>query len=295
MSLLNRKRYIVIGLLPALLLYVVVVIYPIVSSFYFGFFDWNGLSQPVFVGIKNFREILTDKVFWQSFRNNMIVVIASVLGQVPLGLLLAVILSSKLRGARFFRSAFFMPMVLSTVVVGLLWSVLLNYNNGVINRLLRMAGLDSVAQNWLGDPKIAIYVICIIVIWQFIGFYMIIFLAAIQNISAEVLEAADIDGANPVQKLTLVTLPMLWPTVMTAVVLCISGSMRSFDLVYVMTQGGPAHATELMATYMYSKTFDVYKYGYGSAVSLVIFVISFSFIAISRTLMDRKSADGKEA
>lgn len=293
MVLLQKKRYIIVGLAPALLIYFVVVIYPIFSSFYYGFFEWNGLGQPLFIGLDNFSEILTDKVFWLSFRNNMIVVGASILGQVPLGLLLAVILSGRLRGARFFRSAFFMPMVLSTVVVGLLWSVLLNYNSGVVNRVLSAVGLADLAQNWLGDPSIAIFTICGVIVWQFIGFYMIIFLAAIQNISEEVLEAADIDGASPAQKLFMVTLPMLWPTVITAVVLCISGSMRSFDLVYVMTQGGPANATELMATYMYSKTFNVYKYGYGSAVSLVIFIISFSFIAVSRWFMNRGA--GKDA
>jgi raffinose/stachyose/melibiose transport system permease protein len=294
MRLLQKKRYIIAGLLPALLLYAMVVIYPIASSFYYGFFEWNGLSRPVFIGIENFRNILQDGVFWLSFRNNMLVVVASILGQVPVALVLAVILSSKLRGVRFFRSAFFMPMVLSTVVVGLLWSVLLNYNSGVVNRILTAAGLEKLAQNWLGNPSIAIYAICVVILWQFAGFYMIIFLAAIQNISTEVLEAADIDGANPAQKLLFVTLPMLWPTVMTVVVLCISGSMRSFDIVYVMTQGGPAHATELMATYMYNKTFNVYKYGYGSAVSLLIFVISFSLIAVSRMLMERKGLGGGE-
>jgi raffinose/stachyose/melibiose transport system permease protein len=132
------------------------------------------------------------------------------------------------------------------------------------------------------------YTVSGVVIWQFIGLYMIIFLAALQNVPGEIMEAADIDGASEARKLFSITLPMMWDTIIAAVVLCIAGSMRSFDMVFVLTGGGPAHSTELMATYMYNKTFSVYKYGYGSAVSLVIFVISFSFILVSRLLMSKK-------
>jgi raffinose/stachyose/melibiose transport system permease protein len=178
-------------------------------------------------------------------------------------------------------------MILSTVVVGLLWSTIFNAQVGILNELLTNLGLEKLAQDWLGDPKIAMYTISVVIIWQFVGFYMIIFLAALQNIPAEINEAADIDGASELHKLIKITIPMIWDSIMAAVVLCIAGGMRTFDLVFVMTKGGPAHATELMATYMYNKTFEVYKYGYGSAVSLVIFVISLSFILISRKVMNK--------
>ncbi|MBZ4644579.1 MAG: sugar transporter permease [Clostridia bacterium] len=287
----RNKKYIIIGLLPALLFYITFVVYPIFRSFFYGFYDWNGLSKPNYIGLQNFKEILTDKVFWLSFKNNIYVVVASVFGQVPIGLILAIILNQKLKGARFFRSAFFMPMILSTVVVGLLWSTILNSQVGILNIVLKKMGLGRLALDWLGNPDIAMYSVSAIIIWQFIGLYMIIFMAALQNIPEEVLESASIDGAGPVKKLFYIILPMLWDTVKTAVVLCIAGSMRSFDLVFVLTQGGPAHATELMATYMYNKTFSVYKYGYGSAVSLVIFIISFGFIVISQKLLGNKSAE----
>lgn len=284
----RNKKYIIIGLLPALLFYTVFVLYPIVRSFFYGFYDWNGLSQPVYVGLKNFKEILSDEVFWLSFKNNIFVVVASIFGQIPLGLIIAIVLNRKLKGAGFFRSAFFMPMILSTVVVGLLWSTILNSQVGILNQVLQSIGLEKLAKDWLGDPKYAMYTVSGVVIWQFIGLYMIIFLAALQNVPAEIMEAADIDGASELRKLFLITLPMVWDTIIATVVLCIAGSMRSFDLVFVLTGGGPAHSTELMATYMYNKTFSVYKYGYGSAVSLVIFVISFSFILVSRLLMNKK-------
>jgi raffinose/stachyose/melibiose transport system permease protein len=285
----KNKKYIIMGLLPALLFYIVFVIYPIGRSFYYGFFEWNGLGSPNFIGLSNFKEILMDPVFFRSFIHTMFIVVASVFGQLPIGLIIAVILTKKLKGARFFRSAFFMPMVMSTVVVGLLWSTILNSQAGIINTILENIGLERFAIDWLGNPKYAMFTVSAVIIWQFIGFYMIIFLAALQNIPEEIMEAADIDGASEFKKLFSITLPMMWDTIMAAVVLCIAGSMRSFDLVFVMTQGGPAHATEIMATYMYNKTFAIYRYGYGSAVSLVICVISLAFIITSRVLMNKKN------
>ncbi len=281
-------RYILAGLLPSLLIYSTFVIYPIIRSFFYGFYDWNGLSEPVYIGIKNFQSILTDGIFWLSFKNNLYLMFFSIFAQIPIGLVLAFVLSNKLKGGNFFRTAFFVPMILSTVVIGLLWSTILNPQIGILDGLLNQIGLGHFSQNWLGDPKYAMLSVCGVVVWQYFGLYMIIFLAAIQNISTDIMEAADIDGASKARKLISITLPILWPTVMTAVILCISGSMRSFDLVFTMTQGGPASATELMATYMYNKTFSVYQYGYGNAISMMIFIISFSIILMSQALMRKR-------
>lgn len=286
----HHRKYVFFGLLPAVLLYLIFVIYPIIRSFFYGFYDWNGLSEPVYIGLQNFKEIIMDPIFWLAFKNNILIVLASVFGQVPLGLILAVILNRQLRGAGFFRTLFFIPMILSTVVVGLLWAMMLNSQVGIVNIVLTKIGMTGLVQDWLGDPKLTMFTLCAVIIWQCTGFYMVIFLAALQNIPRDIMEAAAIDGANEVQILLRITLPILWSTVMTSVVLCIAGSMRSFDLVYVMTQGGPAHASELMATYMYNKTFSVYKYGYGSAISLMIFAISFGLILISQNLMGKKKA-----
>lgn len=289
MELLRRNPWTILwGLLPALALYTLFVIWPILRSFWYGFFDWNGLSQPSFVGLANFAKIFTDPVFWLALKNNLWVVVASVLLQIPLGLLAAVLLNGRMRASRFFRTAFFLPMVLSTVVVGLLWSTMLNSQAGAVNALLQLFGVGlNQTPDWLGDPNLAIFTLCGVIVWQFVGLYMIIFLAALQNIPADVLEAASIDGATPREQLWRIQLPLVWPTVVASVVLCISGSMRSFDLIFVMTQGGPANATEVMATYMYNKTFAVSQYGYGSAVSLVISAISFGLILLSRAGLTR--------
>ncbi|MCX7027030.1 MAG: sugar ABC transporter permease [Spirochaetes bacterium] len=289
--LLRNKKYIFLGLFPALALFIFFVVYPIVRSFFYGFYDWNGLSAPIYVGLANFKAVLSDKVFWHAFRNNIFIVIISVFGQIPLGLALAVLLNGKFKGAKFFRFIFFMPMILSTVVVGLLWSTILNSQVGIINSLLKNIGLSSLEHNWLGEPGLALYSIGFVIIWQFFGLYMIILMAALQNIPKEVFESAELDGASGLAKLFGITLPMIWGSITACVVLCIAGGMKTFDLVFTMTQGGPAHATDLMAIYMYNKTFEIYKYGYGSAVSLVIFVLSFVLIIGSRLLMTRKSAD----
>ncbi|NLK27347.1 MAG: sugar ABC transporter permease [Clostridiales bacterium] len=284
----KNKKTITLALLPALLIFFVIVFMPIMRSFVYGFYKWNGLGEPIYVGWKNFIDILTDKIFWSAFKNNLFIVAASVLGQIPIGLLIAIVLNKKLKSTSFFRTIFFLPMILSTVVVGLLWSTIFNAQVGILNQLLTKLGLEKLEQDWLGNPKIAMYTISIVIIWQFVGFYMIIFLAALQNIPIDIIEAAEIDGAGELHKLFKITIPMIWDTIMAAVVLCIAGSMRTFDLVFVMTKGGPAHATELMATYMYNKTFEVYKYGYGSAVSLIIFILSLSLILISRKVMSKR-------
>ncbi|OPJ54720.1 carbohydrate ABC transporter permease [Clostridium oryzae] len=288
MDLIRRnKKLIIAGLAPALIVYAMFVIIPIFRSFYYGFTNWNGFGTAKLVGFQNFKAILKDSYFWMSFKNNILVVIASILGQIPIALILAIILSRRIRGVKFFRTIYFMPMVVSTVVVALLWSNIYNSQIGILNNLLNAVGLKKLALNWLGNPKIAIFSACIPIIWQYVGLYLIIFLAAIQNISESIFEAAEIDGATEIQKFKSITFPMLWNTVKVAVVLCIAGSMKTFDLIYVMTNGGPARSTEVMAIYMYNKTFTVYQYGYGSAVSTVIFIISLLFILLSQKLMKR--------
>jgi raffinose/stachyose/melibiose transport system permease protein len=285
----KNKLAILIGLVPALLIYLIFSIIPILISIYYSFMDWNGFGPMEFVGLQNFIDIAKDPIFWKSVKNNIFVVIASVFGQIPIALGLALLLNRKLKGAKIFRTIGFMPVVISTVVISLTWNMLLNSEFGFVNQLLKMIGLESWAQNWLGDPKLAMISVCITIIWQFIGLYFIIFLAALQNVPGEVLEAAEIDGASGWKRTLFITIPMIWDTIILAVILCISGSLKTFDLIYVMTNGGPAHSTEVMAIYMYEKTFSSMKYGYGSAVSLYIFAFSLLLIWITKMVLQRKS------
>lgn len=178
--------------------------------------------------------------------------------------------------------------MLSTVVISITWSLIYNSENGLINELLRTIGLDFLAQNWLGDSKWSMIAVLVTVIWQFVGLYLIIFLAALQNVPEEVLEAARIDGASEWKTTWSITIPMIWDTIIVAVILCISGSLKTFDLIYVMTNGGPAHSTDVMALYMFNETFNQLQYGYGSAVSVIIFFFSLILIYTVTKLLGKK-------
>jgi raffinose/stachyose/melibiose transport system permease protein len=284
----KRKWALVAGLVPALLIYVVFAIYPIILSFYYSVMNWDGFTDMQFVGLKNFVKIFHDPIFWNSTENNIFVVLASVFGQIPIALFIALLLNSKIKGAKIFRTIGFMPVVISTVIISITWNLIYNSQDGLLNTLLHGIGLGSLAQNWLGDPKWAMVSVCITIIWQFVGLYLIIFLAALQNVPTDIVEAARIDGASEWMITWKITLPMIWDAIIVAVILCISGSLRTFDLIYVMTNGGPSHATDVMALYMFNKTFDGLQYGYGSAVSVVIFFFSLILIFIVTKLLGRK-------
>ncbi|MCY9514735.1 carbohydrate ABC transporter permease [Paenibacillus apiarius] len=284
----NKRAFITAGLTPALVLYTIFVIIPIFWSAYYGFFDWKGIGAARFIGFDNFVEALKDSVFWLSLRNNMIVVAASVFGQVPIALLLALLLKRGTWFQRIVRSAVFMPMVLSSVVIGIIWSNIYHPQTGLLNAALSAAGLEDWRRAWLSEPGIAMWMIAIPIVWNYIGPYLIMFLAALHSIPAELDDAAHLDGAIGLRKLGLITLPLIWDTLKVAIVLCISGSLKAFDLIYVMTNGGPAHATELLASYMYNSTFTIYRFGYGSAVSTLIVMISLLMVAGSQWLMKKE-------
>ncbi|MCY9665629.1 sugar ABC transporter permease [Paenibacillus alginolyticus] len=281
------RGFITIGLLPALVLYLFFVIVPIFWSAYYGFFDWKGIGASKFIGFDNYVEVFKDPIFWKAFKNNMLIVAASVFGQVPIAMVLALLLMSSTLFQRVIRASVFMPMVLSSVVVGIIWGYIYHPQIGILNFLLEGIGLDSWKKSWLSDPKVSMFALMVPIIWNYIGPYMIMFIAALQNISPEIDDAAQLDGVGPVRKLFAVTLPMIWDTVKVAVVLCISGSLKAFDLIYVMTGGGPAHSTELLASYMYNSTFNVYRFGFGSAISTAIIILSLILIVGSQYLMKR--------
>ncbi|MDF2652061.1 MAG: binding-protein-dependent transport system inner rane component [Paenibacillus sp.] len=281
------RGFITIGLLPALVLYLFFVIVPIFWSAYYGFFDWKGIGAAKFIGFDNYVEVIQDSIFWKAFKNNMLIVAASVFGQVPIAMVLALLLMRSTLFQRVIRASVFMPMVLSSVVVGIIWGYIYHPQIGILNFLLEGIGLESWKKSWLSDPKVSMFALMVPIIWNYIGPYMIMFIAALQNISPEIEDAAQLDGVGPVRKLFAVTLPMIWDTVKVAVVLCISGSLKAFDLIYVMTGGGPAHSTELLASYMYNSTFNVYRFGFGSAISTAIIILSLLLIVGSQYLMKR--------
>ncbi|MEW9032494.1 MAG: sugar ABC transporter permease, partial [Planifilum fimeticola] len=228
-----------------------------------------------FAGLANYIAILSDDVFWLSLKNNLLLVVASLLTQLPLGLLLALLLFSPIRGLRLFRTVYFLPLLMSSVAVGILWIYIYDPNQGILNRTLDLVGLSFLKNSWLGSEETAFWSVVATVCWQFTPFYMILFRAALVGIPEEIYESASIDGAGAWKKFRHITLPLLLPTIITSSILSIIGSLKYFDLIFVMTGGGPNNSTELMATYMYKQAFSYFNMGYASTISFAMFLIAF--------------------
>ena len=277
----RSKDYVTIALflLPAVILFALFLIYPIFRSAYYSLFNWNGLGPATkFIGLNNFKQILTDQVFLKAIENSVIIVVLSLAVQLPLALMLSIMVGRDLPGRAFFRSIFFMPYVISEVITGIIWISMFSPDpeNGFINALLILIpGVH--AQNFLGDINQVMACVFLVLTWKYFGLHMLLDMAGLQNIPRELEEAAMIDGANRWQSIWYVTIPLLSTTIRTSVYLSVLGSLTQFNLVWIMTKGGPVNASEMMATYMYRFAFIRFQLGYGSAVALVMLVLCLVF------------------
>ena len=280
---------IILFLLPAFVLFLLFIIYPIFRAAYFSLFNWNGLGPATdFVGLNNYKQILTDQVFIKAVANGLLIVLLSLTIQLPLALMLAIMVGRDLPGRAFFRVIFFMPYVLSEVITAIIWLSLLSPDpeRGLINAvLILLPGVQ--AQNFLGDIHQVMACIFIVLTWKFFGLHMLLFMAGLQNIPKEFEEAAMIDGANRWQTIWKVTIPLLGTTIRTCILLSVLGSLTQFNLVWIMTRGGPVNASEVMATYMYRYAFIRFQLGYGSAVALVMLVFCLIF-SVSYQWLNRR-------
>jgi raffinose/stachyose/melibiose transport system permease protein len=270
---------IILFLLPAFILFLLFIIYPIFRAAYFSLFNWNGMGPAtVFVGLDNYKQILTDKVFIKAVTNCLLIVVLSLTIQLPLALMLAIMVGRDLPGRAFFRVIFFMPYVISEVITAIIWMSLFSPDpeRGFINALLvQIPGIQP--QNFLGDIHQVMICIFIVLTWKYFGLHMLLFMAGLQNIPKEFEEAAMIDGANRWQTICKVTIPLLGTTIRTCILLSVLGSLTQFNLIWIMTRGGPVNASEVMATYMYRYAFIRFQLGYGSAVALVMLAICLVF------------------
>lgn len=261
-------------LAPALALFLVFRLYPLLFGVYLSFHQWDGMAAPVFRGLANFRQALfEDTVFHQALWHNVVYAIGTVLGKNVIALALAVALNAPLRGRVVFRATLFAPVVMSFVVVGLLWTWIFNVQFGLLNSLLQTVGLSGLRADWLGDPRIALYALIGVDIWKWYGFHMVIYLAGLQTIPPSLYEAAMIDGASAWQQFSRLTLPLLRPIIVVNVTLSLMGAFNVFDLVYVMTQGGPFNATNVVMLHAYLQGFKFYHMGYAAAISCVLLVL----------------------
>ena len=273
-------------LFPALFIYIIVVIFPTVYSLFLSFCDWNGLGAKKFVGLKNYIQLFTsDSVFYTALRNNIIWIILTICLTVLLALLLALVLNRSFRGRIVYRAIFYFPYMLSWIIVGIIWKWMYNPNFGLINQVLGMVGLDSLKGAYLSNTKMALYCVFIAALWQGLGQPMLYFLAGLQTLPNDILEAAKIDGAGKFNLFFRVIVPMLKETFVIVLATQIIASMKVYDIVYVMTDGGPANSTQTLATYMYNQTFTYSNLGVGSAIAtvmvLIMMVVIVPYVAFS--------------
>jgi raffinose/stachyose/melibiose transport system permease protein len=267
-------------------IYFFIAFVPVVISLYYSLFDWMGGPKMHFVGLDNYLTLIKDDYFWLSLKNTLIITVLCVIGQVGFSLVLALLFTMKwLKLKGFHRTVIFFPVVLSPVVIGILWQLIYNYDMGLLNTFLSFAGLDSWVKPWLDDPKWILLMVSIPVMWQFIGLYLLIFMGAIESIPKDILEVAEIDGADGFKRSFYITLPMIYNTFKIAVMICLAGTMKIFDHIYVMTGGGPGKSSLVMVQYAYDTSFDMLKLSYGSTIAMGLLVITLVITLASRFLM----------
>lgn len=289
-KMLHYKKNLKIALLflfPALIVYLI----PMLTSLYFAFNDWPGIKNvPLkFVGLANFKELFNDKEFIASIKNVFLYVFWSVLMQMPIGFFIAILLTHIRIAARFFKAVFFIPLILPATSVFLMWNfIFFPTDAGALNHLLHAWGLSNLTRTWLVDENTAFGVVILVTTWSSFGYYMTIGLAALAGIADEIHDSAKMDGAAGLRKLVHITLPMIWESIKISVVFVITGVLKIFDIIFVMTNGGPNGSTQVPATLMYEEAFKYGHFGLGSAISTVIFAISMLLTVISLKLMQWK-------
>jgi ABC-type sugar transport system permease subunit len=262
--------------LPIALFFAVFVAFPFLRSFYLSLTEWSGFTSPRFIGLRNFQSLADDPVFWKALRTTIIYTAVTTILQTTLPMLLAVFVNIGWRGGVVFRTLLFIPVVVSFVVTALLWQLIYDPNFGTLNQVLRAVGLEALAHPWLADPTTVVPAIMLVSLWQSLGFYMLIFLAGLQGIDPNLYEAARIDGAGARQEFLKITVPMLRTVTAVVVLLNLINGFNTFDVIYVMTGGGPNRASEVLGTYLYKLAFGTESgatpsFGYATAISMVVF------------------------
>jgi raffinose/stachyose/melibiose transport system permease protein len=290
----NRRKTIEIVAFtaPALLVYVGFVLLPVVLAAYYSAFKWNGLGPlDQFIGIDNYVRALSDPVFIGAMGHNLFFVVASLIVQGPIAIGVALLLNRAMKGRSVFRVIIFIPYVLSEVISAVTWLLILQ-PHGPFDAVLDAVGLGGLRQLWLADLNVVIWTLLAIVSWKYVGFAIILFLAGLQGVPDELTEAAQIDGATWWQVQRHITIPLLGPTIRIWAFLSIIGSLQLFDMVWVMTGGGPANATSTMATYMIQFGFQRSQLGFGSAIAVILFIISFTFALLYQRFVLRRDTEG---
>ncbi len=292
----SKATTIVLFLLPSLALFVLFIVIPIVQAAHYSLYHWNGLgSLDNYTGLKNYQTLFRDPVFLTALKNNALIAVLSLALQLPSALALALLINRKMPGRTFFRTVFFLPYILSEVVTGLIWSFIYNPSNGLVAGLLRQINPHATPPAYLADTHTVLLAIFVAMCWKYFGFHLVLYVAGLQNIPNDVIEAAQIDGASSWQITRHVTLPLLGSTIRLSVFLSILGSLQYFDLIWVMSDGGPVFASETMATYQIHFGLQQFALGYGSAVGVVMFGLCLVFALLYQRVVMRQDLSGSSA
>ena len=281
------KKTVFLYLMLPVAMFVFTVFVPLVTALVYSFFEWKGGPVKIFNGLDNYIQLFHDGTFWEAFGHNIYLVIACIIGQIGIAFVLVLMINSKLVKFKTIHRTFgFFPSTIAAVCIGLIWNMIYHNKYGILNWFLTAIGRKDLCQVWLNNPKIVMLLVTIPLIWQYIGYYMVIILSAISGISTDIFESASIDGANGVQQALYITLPLIKNTMLVCVTLCIAGNMKAFDNIYVMTKGGPGTSSMVMAMYGYQVSFQHSNMGYGSCISVAIFVLSLLVIGGSQLLIN---------
>ena len=282
-----KGRTIALYLLIPVIWYVFSVFVPLITAVFYSLFEWKGGPKKTFIGIDNYIALLQDETFWQAFGHNLYLVVACIIGQVGIAFVFVLIVNSRLVKLKGIHRTFgFFPSTISAVCIGFIWMMIYDYKRGILNWLLIQTGHEDSVQVWLNNPKLVMFLVAIPLIWQFIGYYMVILLSAISSVDAEIFEVAELDGANAFQRAIYIVLPLIKNTLLVCITLCVAGNMKAFDHIFTMTEGGPGTSSMVMAMYGYKISFAQMNMGYGSAISVGIFVVSLLVIGGSQKLVN---------
>lgn len=270
-------------------IYIFIIIVPMIFAFVYSFFQWSGGPKKSFIGIQNYAELFKDKTFWLSFKNTILFTILMVAGQVGIAFIFTLFFTMRwVKWVEVHRRVMFFPNVIAPVVIGLLWQLIYNQNFGILNRILTGLGVESWIRPWLDDPKIAMFSVAVPIIWQYVGYYLVLMMGAVATIPKDILEVAEIDGATGFKRSIYITIPMIWDTLKICLMICFSGSFKAFDHIMVMTGGGPGRATSVLSLYNYDTSFIQMRMGYASAMAVVILVVSMGLTLGIRGMMGGK-------
>lgn len=283
---------IILFLAPALILFTMFILYPVCNTIYLSFHSWKGIyGSPVnFVGLKNYAQVLTSADFWRSLLNSLFFMIGGFVILMPLSFGLALLITSKLRGTKIMKTSYFMPVMLSTTAVALMWVYMLNPSYGVVNQLLRGIGLDNLCQDWLSTPVLNMWCIILVNEWMYAGYNMLIFAAGLVSIPSDVYEAAKLDGCTGWKKLRYISIPLSKESFKIFSILCVTGCLKAFDLVWAMTKGGPNHTSEVPASLLYNEAFTFKFFGKSSAIGVLLLVLGISISILVNTILKREEA-----